>query len=399
MGSYRFFSWLSCFFILLMSCAESIQPKKWFKGNLHTHSYWSDGDEFPEMIMDWYKTNNYHFVVLSDHNTLAEGEKWKRILNDTIYRKAFKNYLNKYNRDSSVVYKKNLDTLFVKLKTFEEYKPLFEEKDRFIMLPSEEISNVYKNKPYHVNAINIQKRINPQKGGISASELLQYNIDEVYNQRKETGIPMIAQINHPNFRDAIVVEDMKQLNNNRFFEVFNGHPYVKNNGDDLHLSTEEMWDLINILYLNNGKELLYGTATDDSHNYHKIGEKWSNAGRGWVEVKADSLNAESLITAMENGQFYASTGIELEEVEFSNNSLKLQIKAESEVSYKIQFIGCYLNEEETRVLGEVEGTQAEFNLNKNILFVRAKIISNKPPERPMNEMKFEQAWTQPVRPI
>jgi hypothetical protein len=29
-------------------------PKYW-KGNLHTHSLWSVGDDFPEMIADWYK--------------------------------------------------------------------------------------------------------------------------------------------------------------------------------------------------------------------------------------------------------------------------------------------------------------------------------------------------------
>ena len=28
----------------------------WYKGNLHTHTYWSDGDEFPEMVLDWYPT-------------------------------------------------------------------------------------------------------------------------------------------------------------------------------------------------------------------------------------------------------------------------------------------------------------------------------------------------------
>ncbi|RYF95469.1 MAG: histidinol-phosphatase, partial [Chitinophagaceae bacterium] len=26
---------------------------KWYKGNTHTHSLWSDGNDFPEMIMDW----------------------------------------------------------------------------------------------------------------------------------------------------------------------------------------------------------------------------------------------------------------------------------------------------------------------------------------------------------
>ncbi|NND80278.1 MAG: histidinol-phosphatase, partial [Maribacter sp.] len=53
-------------FVLLLGLAfiysckeESAITKKeealqWFKGNLHTHSYWSDGDEFPEVIMEWY---------------------------------------------------------------------------------------------------------------------------------------------------------------------------------------------------------------------------------------------------------------------------------------------------------------------------------------------------------
>src|SRR5688500_5766636 len=50
-------------------------PKFW-KGNLHTHSLWSDGDDFPEMIADWYKRHDYHFLALSDHNVLSEGERW-----------------------------------------------------------------------------------------------------------------------------------------------------------------------------------------------------------------------------------------------------------------------------------------------------------------------------------
>ena len=47
----------------------------WWKGNLHTHSLWSDGDDFPERIVDRYKKAGYDFVALSDHNVLAEGER------------------------------------------------------------------------------------------------------------------------------------------------------------------------------------------------------------------------------------------------------------------------------------------------------------------------------------
>ena len=71
----------------------SEKADRWYRGNLHAHSYWSDGDEFPEMIMDWYKSNGYHFVVLSDHNILAQDEKWKLIPKGFIYKKAFDKYL------------------------------------------------------------------------------------------------------------------------------------------------------------------------------------------------------------------------------------------------------------------------------------------------------------------
>ena len=72
--------------------------KNWYKGNLHTHSLWSDGDDFPEMIMDWYKSNGYHFVSLSDHNILAEGIKWIYVPRNTSKEQAFEKYLKKYGK-------------------------------------------------------------------------------------------------------------------------------------------------------------------------------------------------------------------------------------------------------------------------------------------------------------
>ena len=55
---------------------EPAPADKWWKGNLHTHSFWSDGDDYPEMILEWYKTAGYDFVALSEHNVLAEGERF-----------------------------------------------------------------------------------------------------------------------------------------------------------------------------------------------------------------------------------------------------------------------------------------------------------------------------------
>ena len=56
--------------------AQDHDTRAWFKGNTHTHSLWSDGNDFPEMIFDWYRERGYNFVGMSDHNVLQEGEKW-----------------------------------------------------------------------------------------------------------------------------------------------------------------------------------------------------------------------------------------------------------------------------------------------------------------------------------
>ena len=382
--------------IAIVGCTEqrSSSAKDWFKGNLHTHSYWSDGDEFPEVIMDWYKSNNYDFVALSDHNILAEGEKWVTIREDSIYQNAFNNYLNNYGKEW-VNYIEESDKIVVKLKTLEEYRGRFEEAGQFLIIQSEEITDHFESKPIHVNATNIQELIEPQ-GGNSVTEVLQNNIDAVINQREATGRPMIPHINHPNFGYAISLDDMIALSGERFFEVYNGHPMVHNMGDSIHMSTEKMWDLINIAYIEKNKPIMQGLATDDSHHYHNRGSEWSNAGRGWIMVRADSLNPKSLIEAMEAGEFYASTGVELKDLTFDNNTISVEVNPESGITYKISFIGCKKGGNTPEEFKVVEGNVASFKLTNDILFARCKITSSKLQGNPIEDLLYETAWTQPV---
>ena len=266
--------------VAISSCSKETQEpeKKWYKGNLHTHSYWSDGDEFPEVIMDYYKSNNYDFVALTEHNILAQGEKWKAIREDSIYQAAFQNYLSEYGEDW-VNWRETEGKIEVKLKTYDEYRSLYEEKEEFLILLSEEITDGYDGKPIHMNANNVQTFLEPQHGN-SVVDVMQNNIDAVWEQREETGEPVMIHINHPYFYYAITWQEMAQLEGERFFEVYNGHSSVHNSGDDEHLSTEYMWDLINISYLEDGKPMMLGLATDDSHSYHQFGNNFANAGRG-----------------------------------------------------------------------------------------------------------------------
>jgi hypothetical protein len=208
---------------------------------------------------------------------------------------------------------------------------------------------------------------------------------------------MFPHINHPNFVWGITAEEMMQLEGERFFEVFNGHPLVNNYGDSTRIGTEEMWDLINHHYLQKGQPLMYGLATDDSHHYYLFGPEYSNSGRAWVMVESEDLSPEALIRNLEAGNFYSTTGVELTYFGMSNNGYVVNIKPEEGVNYQIEIITWLEGDDQAKVVKVVEGESATYSLDGNELFVRAKIISDKKKENPFMPGDVEVAWTQPVK--
>ena len=93
--------------------------QRWLKGNMHTHSYWSDGDNFPEMIAGWYKEHGYQFLVFTDHNTLHNKEKWVSIAKAKNGEKAFDALRNAYTSDW-IVSRETEGKTEIRLKTFNE---------------------------------------------------------------------------------------------------------------------------------------------------------------------------------------------------------------------------------------------------------------------------------------
>lgn len=225
---------------------------------------------------------------------------------------------------------------------------------------------------------------------------MQQSVDAVLQQRARTGVPMFPHINHPNFYWAVTLADMISLKGELFFEVYNGHPLVQNYGDSIHISTEEMWDKINIAYAQRNQPLMNGLATDDSHNYHQFGTAFSNAGRGWIMVQAESLQAKALIAAMEEGKFYSSTGVTLKQMRVKSNEITIEVAEEQGINYTIEFIGVKKGENESQVFETIQGSTGNFKVTADYLFVRARITSTKLKSNPFEEGDFEMAWTQPV---
>ena len=408
--------WMTAACPLSLSGAEL----SWWKGNLHTHTLWSDGDDYPEQIAKWYKDHGYHFLALSDHNTLQVGERWVDVMKSKGGPPALQKYLAAWGKDW-VQQRDQGGRQQVRLRTLEEFRKRVEEPNRFLMIQSEEVTDRWKTAPVHMNATNLRHKITPQ-GGDSVYDVMQRNMNALLAQRKATGQPMFLHLNHPNFGWGVTAEELMRVKGEQFFEVYNGHPSVRDLGDATHASTERMWDIINTRRLTEYKlDLLYGLATDDAHNYHGVAANRSNTGRGWVMVRAAKLNAAALVTSMEKGDFYSSTGVTLKSLKQTSKEIDLTIQAEAGVQYTTQFIGTRRGYDAThkpitlangtklrvthrysadvgQVLVTVKGPRARYVLKGDEIYVRAKIVSSKPQKNGTTPNARESAWLQPVTP-
>ena len=399
-------------FLMVSASGISAEETQWWKGNLHTHSLWSDGDDYPEMIADWYKKNGYHFLGISDHNILAEGTRWIHIEKNAGGRSAFEKYLERFG-PKWVEHKTEKNIPKVRLKNFSEYQAKMSVEGKFLLMQAEELTDRFQGVPIHINATNLKNYIPPQ-GGSSLATVIQNNVNAVIEQRKKTGQPMFPHINHPNFGWALKPTDMIQLKGEQFFEVYNGHPAVNNYGDAKHLSTVQIWDIINAYRVGIYKlPLMFGLATDDAHNYHQIAIGKSNTGRGWVMVKAPALSAPSIIEAMEKGDFYSSSGVSLSSIQTTKESFSFKISTEKGVTYKTWFVGTRNNFKNSKdvakrnsldpsaagigeILGQTDSIKPKYNFKGDELYVRAHVVSSKKKSNPYSSGEQEQAWLQPI---
>ena len=307
------------------AAGQTPNSHQWFKGNTHTHTVNSDGDSTPDEVVRWYRERGYHFLVLTDHNFLTSVDGLNAVLGAD---------------------------------------------QRFLVIRGEEVTDRFGTKALHINGLDPAALVPPQ-GGTSVVDVLQRNVDAI---RRERGIP---HINHPNFSWAVTADELAAVRNTRLFEVFNGHPQVNNLGGGGVPGLEETWDTI----LSRG-HLLYGLAVDDAHTFKQPGNPdVPGPGRGWVVVRAPRLEARAIVDAIEQGEFYASTGVELEEYERTSDRITLRVKATSYSKYRVQFIGSG-----GRILQEVTTPNAAYTFQGHEGYVRAKVI----------ESNGQVAWTQPV---
>jgi len=286
---------------------------RWAKGNTHAHTSNSDGNETPRRVMRWYQDYGYHFLVITDHDMITET--------------------------------RTLDS---------------DANDDFILIPGEELTLRLGDSRIHVCAIN-PARLATAEVGKTVAETLQNEINAV---RLVGAVP---QINHPNWKWSFGEKEMLALQDVHLFELLNVNRDSNSFSAGSRAGTEELWD-----HLLSKGNTFYGIASDDTHDY--LGDfipGKAYPGKGWVMVRVAELTAAAVCQALDNGDFYASNGIELADLQISKQEYRLTIKPYDDTEYTTFFIG-----RAGQVLKKEDGLNPVYIFNGDELYVRAKVVSS-----------------------
>ena len=121
---------------------------------------------------------------------------------------------------------------------------------------------------------------------------------------------------------------------------------------------------------------------DDVHQLQSKGEAIEALpGQAWIYVRAKELSPTAILSAIDNGDFYASTGVQLSEYKADRSEVSIKVKATNYSKYRIQFIGSG-----GKVLQESLEPNGVYKIKGSEGYVRAKIY----------ESNGRLAWTQPM---
>ncbi len=379
-----------------------VNRSHWYRGALHTHSLWSDGNAYPEVVVKWYKDHDYQFVAMTDHNSVPNQTVWSNAnrggLNALLtYADQCGDWVEQRTGESGVS---------IRLRTMDEYRSRFEESGKFMLLPGMEITDSYAGHAVHVNGINLVKTITRRRGD-SPRDVIQNNVTAIRDQESTSGQPMLAQYCHPLMDSTASADDIARVVGLDTLEIYNGNPTggTLNNGPQD--ASENLWDRVLTQRLSSlNLPVVYGVGVDDAHDYQTFPSPHGNPGRGALMVRANSLNPLAIIQAIKCGNSYTTSGVKLRDVRCVNDQITVKINAEEGVQYTTRFIGTtrdyqtQLGEASLmgRTLATSTGAVATYNFTGNELYVRARIDSTKLKENGAVAGETETAWTQPMLP-
>lgn len=262
-----------------------------FKANLHSHTTLSDGNLTPEQSVEAYKAKGYQILALTDHEAprTHHGFTTDDFLMLTGYeayiRPSSECIIDRFGPEIHLnLFAKDPDNL-----TFIGYDPNFCK-----YLSQEEAEKLPKSRD-----------LGPR---CYSPEYIQEFIDCAV----ENGY--LVSYNHPCW-SMERSEDILNLNGCFSLEVFNTCSVTENGHED----NLALYDA----FLRRGK-FWYLHGADDNHNFAPLGDYLTDSFGAWTMVIAPELTYQAVISALEKGNFYASTGPQIYDLQIQDGKAKLE---------------------------------------------------------------------------
>lgn len=291
----------------------------WHKGQFHLHTWWDDGNTFPEVAIERYRAAGFAIVGWTDHYHLHTSDTAVQWGHDG------------GSLDASVAeYVAQLpDRLetgdsgdgggwLYKLRRFANTKWFFEqERDastRVFVTSAQELTPlaIESNNRAHVVVIGHAMTVTAEGGATSTAVY-----DAAVSRARDMGVAPesglaapLTIVAHPNWNDAGLAPDIRHLDV-QGIEIYSGHSHTLPHGGGPSQMTPPAarvtWDLVDQWRLAQGLPLVYAFAGDDAHDYYGVGPR--QPFKAWVEIEASASPTEDeLLSALEAGAFFATTG-------------------------------------------------------------------------------------------
>lgn len=249
--------------------------KKQYKANLHSHSTLSDGKLTPEELKKLYKDNGYDILAITDH----EYPKSHNDLTDKDF--LMVTGYEAYIRPSRIC-------------KFNRFKP---EIHINLIAKDKDNEGIVAYDPFYCKYMPLPKAITAKHyGNIGSRKFTTSYIQKFIDTANSHGY--LVSLNHPvwSMQD---VKSVLKLRNFWSMEIFNTSS-MKTSG---YAENMPLYDM----FLREGVRM-FVHGSDDNHNKREVTDPLCDALGSWTMVSSGKLDYKSVITAMEKGDMYASTG-------------------------------------------------------------------------------------------
>lgn len=310
-----------------------IDPKKkQYKANLHSHSTLSDGKLTPDELKTLYKDNGYDILAITDHeypkshNDLTE----KDFLMITGY--------EAYIRPSRIC-------------RFDRFKP---EIHINLIAKDKDNEGIVAYDPFYCKYMPLPKAVIAKHyGNIGSRKFTVSYIQKFIDTADKNGY--LVSLNHPvwSMQDT---RSILKLKNFWSMEIFNTSS-MKTSG------YAENMPLYDMLLREDNRMFVHGS--DDNHNKRAISDPLSDSFGAWTVVSADKLEYKTIISAMEKGDMYASTGPSIYSIGIEGNEVTVST---SEAKY----IRMHMTPKYAKTVYDKKGktvTEARFKLPEDAPYI------------------------------